>query len=54
MAVTLVYSPLWFHGIDIILEVFSILAAVLISIVGYKAYKLTKESKYLGGFFALW
>lgn len=46
MALTLVYSPLWFHGIDIILEVFSILAAVLITIVGYKAYKLTKESRY--------
>ncbi|MBI4144597.1 hypothetical protein HY493_00130 [Candidatus Woesearchaeota archaeon] len=46
MAVTLVYSPLWFHGIDIILEVFSILAAVLITIVGYKAFKLTRESKY--------
>lgn len=46
MAVTLVYSPLWFHGIDIILEVFSILAAILITIVGYKAFKLTRESKY--------
>jgi hypothetical protein len=46
MAVTLVYSPLWFHGIDIVLEVFSVLAAVLITLVGYRAYKLTKESKY--------
>ncbi len=46
MAVTLVYSPLWFHGIDIVLEVFSILAAILITIVGYRAYKLTKEKRF--------
>lgn len=47
MAVTLVYSPLWFHGIDIALEVFSILAAVLISIMGYKSYRLTHDRKLL-------
>lgn len=47
MAVTLVYSPLWFHGIDIALELFSILAAVLISIMGYKSYKLTNDRKLL-------
>lgn len=47
MAVTLVYSPLWFHGIDIVLEVFSVLAAILISFMGYRAYKLTCEKKYL-------
>ena len=46
MAVTLVYSPLWFHGIDIILEIFSIIAAVLITLVGYRAYQLTKETKF--------
>ena len=46
MALTLIYNPLWFHGIDVVLEVFSILAAVLICIVGYKAYKLTREGKY--------
>jgi hypothetical protein len=47
MAITLVYTPLWFHGIDIFLEVFSALAAVMISIVGYKAYKLTCDKKYM-------
>jgi hypothetical protein len=44
--VTVVHSPLWFHGIDVILEVFSILAAVLITLVGYRAYKLTKEVRF--------
>ncbi len=47
MAVTLVFSPLWFHGIDIALELFSVLAAVLISIMGYKAFKLTNDKKSL-------
>jgi len=46
MGITLVHSPLWFHGIDIVLEVFSIIAAVLITLVGYKAYKLTKEARF--------
>lgn len=46
MGVTLVYSPLWFHGIDVVLEVFSIIAAVLITLIGYRAYKLTKESRF--------
>ncbi|HSU72644.1 MAG TPA: hypothetical protein VLJ21_02245, partial [Candidatus Binatia bacterium] len=31
---------------DIVLEVFSILAAILITLVGYRAYKLTKEPRF--------
>ncbi len=46
MAVTLVFNPFGLYGIDIILECFGVLAAVLISIIGYKAYKLTKERRF--------
>ena len=48
MAVTLVFNP---NSIYIALEAFSVIAAILISILGYRAYKLTKEVKYL--YFAL-
>ncbi|MBI4150655.1 hypothetical protein HY492_00865 [Candidatus Woesearchaeota archaeon] len=46
MAVTLVFNPFGLYGIDIILEGFGVLAAVLISIIGYKAYRLTKQKRF--------
>jgi len=45
---SLVFSPKWFFGIDIIFEIVSIFIALLISFYGYKIYKLSKikEHKY--------
>lgn len=45
---SLVFSPKWFFGIDILFEIVTIFIAMLISFYGYKIYKLskTKEHKY--------
>jgi len=44
-------GPNWFYGIDIIIEVISLIVAGLIAFFSYKAFKITKERKYF--FFAL-
>ena len=43
---SLVYSPDWFHGFDIFLELFSGIVAMLIALAGYRAYKLVRDKKY--------
>lgn len=44
-------GPNWFYGVDIIIELISLVVAGLIAYFSYKAFKLTKERKYF--FFAL-
>lgn len=43
----IVSTPIWFQGIDIILEAFSIIVAAIIAVMGYRVYKLTEEKKSL-------
>jgi hypothetical protein len=40
------FSPEWFHGIDSIFEIVSIIVALLIAIYAYKVYRFSKENKY--------
>ena len=44
--VLLLNGPTWFWGYDIIFSVVSILTTLLITFLSYKAYKITKDSKY--------
>lgn len=44
--VELVFSPNWFYGIDIFFEVFSVIAALLVSYYSYKVYKFTRKRNY--------
>ena len=40
------FSPEWFHGIDSIFEIVSIIVALLIALYAYKIYKFSKVNKY--------
>ena len=44
--VLLLNGPTWFWGYDIIFSVVSILTTLLIMFLSFKAYKMTKDSKY--------
>lgn len=43
----LIASPDWFRGVDILLEVFTMLAALAVVYAGAHAYKVTKQRKHL-------
>ncbi|MEM3126585.1 MAG: hypothetical protein QW331_00755 [Candidatus Woesearchaeota archaeon] len=47
-----VQIPQWFHGWDIVIDSISVLAALLISLFSYRAYKLTDNKKYFVFFLA--
>lgn len=40
-------GPAWAYGVDVAIQFFGALIALFIAIYGYKAYKLTKDKKYL-------
>ena len=41
----IIYSPEWFYGIDMIIDLFSILVLSLITIFSLKCYKINKKNK---------
>ncbi len=41
-----IFSPRWFYGIDIVLEIFSIIVVLLLTRYGYKLYGITKDKKH--------
>lgn len=53
--IKLVFSPKWFFGIDIVFEIAAIFITLLISLYGYRIYKLSKnkEHKYFSTSFLL-
>lgn len=42
-----VNSPMWFRGVDSVIEFLSLAVAFVISLYGFKAYKITKQKNYL-------
>ena len=54
--VELIFSPNWFYGKDIGIDIVSIITLLIITLFSYRLYKLSKEQKYglyTLGFFAL-
>ena len=47
MVSQIVITPQWFYGAATVLEAFAIIVAFFIAVLGYKAYKLTKEKQHL-------
>lgn len=43
--IELVFSPKWFYGKDIVIDIFSIIVLALISVFSIKSYKLNKKNK---------
>jgi len=43
--VQLIYSPLWFRGKDIVIDIFSVVVVLLIAFFSMKCYKLNKKNK---------
>ncbi len=51
--ITLVFSPQWFYGVDIIFEILAVIVTLIISLYSFKLYKFTNERshKYFAVFF---
>ena len=44
--VELIFSPNWFYGKDIGIDIVSVLTLLVITIFSYQLYKMSKEQKY--------
>lgn len=44
--INLVFSPVWFHGYDIIFEILAVLATFFIGIYSYKLYRFSKNYRH--------
>ena len=45
--IQLIYSPSWFYGKDIMIDVLAMLVLALVSVAGYRYYKVSKHGKIL-------
>ncbi|NTV23520.1 MAG: hypothetical protein HGA85_04055, partial [Nanoarchaeota archaeon] len=45
--IQLVYSPAWFYGKDIIIDIISIVVLLLVSLAGFRYYLMSRNKKML-------
>ena len=50
--VTLIFSPRWFYGIDSLFDIVFVLVSILIAAFARKAFRLTRERKFLSLYWA--